>query len=118
MARLIQGSVEDVLRAPLVIAKQAAAEWGCTVLLKGATTIISDGVRVCLNTTGNSGLAKGGSGDVLTGITLALLAQGLTVYDAACAGAYLLGSTAEKAYELLQTRMLLVADVIDALGEE
>ncbi len=118
MARLIQGSVEDVLRAPLVIAKQAAADWGCTVLLKGATTIISDGARVCLNTTGNSGLAKGGSGDVLTGITLALLAQGLSVFDAACAGAYLLGSTAEKAYELLQTRMLLAADVIDALGGE
>lgn len=118
MARLIQGSVEDVLRAPLDIAKQAANGWGCTVLLKGATTIISDGVRVCLNTTGNSGLAKGGSGDVLTGITLALLAQGLSVFDAACAGAYLLGSTAEKAYGLLQTRMLLAADVIDALGGE
>ncbi|HWR23501.1 MAG TPA: NAD(P)H-hydrate dehydratase [Feifaniaceae bacterium] len=118
MARLIQGSVEDVLHAPLDTAKRAAISWGCTVLLKGATTVITDGARVCLNTTGNSGLAKGGSGDVLTGVTLSLLSQGLTVFDAACAGAYLLGSAAEKAYALLGTRMLLAADVIDALGAE
>ncbi len=118
MARLIRGNVEDVLHAPLATAKKAAADWNCTVLLKGATTVISSSGRVCLNTTGNSGLAKGGSGDVLTGIMLALLAQGIAVYDAACAGAYLLGGTAEKAYDLLRTRMLLATDVIDALGAE
>lgn len=118
MARLIQGDVEHVLHAPVTTAKQAAMNWNCTVLLKGATTVIASNGRVCLNTTGNSGLAKGGSGDVLTGITLALLAQGIAVYDAACMGAYLLGSTAEKAYALLQTRMLLAADVIDALGAQ
>ena len=118
MARLVQSSVEDVLHAPVETAKQAANSWGCTILLKGATTTISDGIRICLNTTGNSGLAKGGSGDVLTGITLALLAQGLCAYDAACVGAYLLGSTAEKAFALLRARMLLATDVIDALGAD
>ncbi len=118
MARLVQGNVEDVLRALVETAKQAAKRWGCTVLLKGATSVISNDGHVCLNITGNSGLAKGGSGDVLTGIAVALLLQGLSPYDAACVGAYLLGSTAEKAYHLLQTRMLLSADVIDALGVE
>ncbi len=116
MARLIGGNIEDVLQSPIAIAKQAASDWRCTVLLKGTTSIITDGARVCLNTTGNSGLAKGGSGDVLTGVALALLSQGLSTYDAASAGAYLLGSTAQKAYELLQTRVLLATDVIDALG--
>lgn len=118
MARLLQCEAEPILQTPVDTARRAAESWGCTVILKGATSVISDGRRACLNTTGNAGLAKGGSGDVLTGITLSLLAQGVTAYDAACAGAYLLGSTAEKAYALLQTRMLLATDVIEAMGAE
>ncbi len=118
MARLIEGEAEPIVKMPVDTARRAAESWGCTVILKGATSVISDGRRTCLNTTGNAGLAKGGSGDVLTGITLSLLAQGLIAYDAACAGAYLLGSTAEKAYALLQTRMLSATDVIAALGAD
>ena len=84
------------------------------MLLKGATSIIAQAERLCLNTTGNPGLAKGGSGDVLTGIILALLAQGLRPFDAACAGAYLLGSTADLAYVMLGMRMLTPSDLVEA----
>lgn len=116
MGRLTNKSVPEILDDPVRVARQAAEAWGCVVLLKGATSVIAQGDRVCLNATGNPGLAKGGSGDVLTGILLALFAQGLAHFEAASAGAYLLGCAAEKAYALLGTRMLLPTDVIDALG--
>ncbi len=115
MARLTGETVEAILSDPVGAAVRAARAWGCTVLLKGAGSVITDGDRCVLNTTGSAGLAKGGSGDVLTGIVTALLAQGLAPFDAACAGAYLLGASAGTAYRLLGERMLLASDVIDAL---
>lgn len=118
MARLMQCETAAVLADPIGIAREMAARWRCTVLLKGATTCISDGERVLLNTSGNPGLAKGGSGDVLTGLLLALLAQRLLPIDAACAAAYLLGASADRAYALLGNRMLVAGDVIDAIREE
>lgn len=116
MARLLQGDAADIARNPLQYAKQAAEAWGCTVLLKGATTVIAHNKRVCLNTTGNPGLAKGGSGDVLSGILLGLLAQGFAPYDAACVGAYLLGESAESALSILGTRALLPTDVMECFS--
>ena len=71
--------------------------------------------RLRYNASGNPGLAKGGSGDVLTGIITALLAQGLEPFDAASAGAYILGSSAESALELLHERALTAGDVLDAI---
>lgn len=118
MARLMQCETAAVLADPIGIAREMAARWRCTVLLKGATTCISDGERVLLNTSGNPGLAKGGSGDVLTGLLLALLAQRLSPIDAASAAAYLLGASADRAYALLGNRMLVAGDVIDAIREE
>lgn len=115
MARLLRRDAGEIAAEPLRYAKQAAQQWGCTVLLKGATTVITNGQRLCLNTAGNPGLAKGGSGDVLSGILLSLLAQGLSPYDAACIGAYLLGTGAERAVSLLGTRALLPMDVVALL---
>ena len=115
MARLTGEPADEILRDPIETARRYAKQWNCVVLLKGATTCVSDGTRVWLNTTGNSGLAKGGSGDVLSGIITALLAQGLSAPDAACAGAFLLGASADTAMELLNTRMLMARDVIDAV---
>ena len=114
MARLLQKTVAEVLADPL----GCANAFPCTVLLKGATTIVSDGNHTVLCTEGTPGLSKGGSGDVLCGIITALLAQGLCPFDAARAGTYLLGTSAKDAYRLLGQRMLLASDVIDALGEE
>ena len=74
-----------------------------------------------LNETGNSALSKGGSGDILTGIVLAMLTQGLPPFEAACTGAYLLGASGERAEALLEKRMLLGRDVVrsinDTIGE-
>ena len=117
MARLCGKSVEAILADPIETARRYAKEWNCVVLLKGTTTCISNGSTVRLNTSGNPGLAKGGSGDVLTGILTALLAQGLSAFDAASAGAFLLGASANTAMELLKERMLLARDVIDAVEQ-
>ena len=115
MARLCGLSLETILADPIGTTLRFAKEWNCVVLLKGATTCISNGTTVRLNTSGNPGLAKGGSGDVLTGMITALLAQGLCSFDAASAGAFLLGVSADTALELLKERMLLARDVIDAV---
>jgi NAD(P)H-hydrate epimerase len=72
--------------------EQAARRYGCTVLLKGARTLVaSPDIRLNVNTTGNPGMATGGSGDVLTGITAAFLARGLGAHEAAAAAAYVHG---------------------------
>lgn len=116
MARLTGKSIEDVLRDPAGFAEKTAKAFGCIVLLKGAVSVAAhpDG-RLRYNASGNPGLAKGGSGDVLTGIITALLAQGLEPFDAASAGAYILGSSAESALELLHERALTAGDVLDAI---
>ena len=117
MARLTGKTITELLSDPERTAKQYAAEWNCTLLLKGSDSCISDGNRTVWNCTGNAGLAKGGSGDVLTGLILGLLAQGIESYEAACAGSFILGVSAERAYSLLGVRMLIASDVIDVVTE-
>ncbi len=117
MGRLTGLSAGEVAADPIGIARRYAERWGCTVLLKGAATVVSDGQRTCLLAEGNAGLGKGGSGDVLTGIVTALLAQGVEPFDAACLGSYLLGVSAEKAFETLGVRMLRATNVIEALED-
>lgn len=111
MARLKGCTVDEIQRDPF----SALSGFPCAVLLKGATTLVTDGERTAFCIGGNTGLAKGGSGDVLTGIVTALLSQGLCAFDAARVGAYLLGASAVKAYELLGTRMLVASDLMDVL---
>jgi ADP-dependent NAD(P)H-hydrate dehydratase / NAD(P)H-hydrate epimerase len=102
LARLIGADRADIEARRLHFATRAAAELGCTVLLKGSTTVIAspgpDG-EVLVNPTGTSWLATAGSGDVLSGLTGALLAQGLGPSRAAAAGAYLHGIAARLAAE-------------------
>lgn len=112
MARLLNTTVEAIQSDPL----QAAAAYPCVTLLKGATTLVHATGRTAFLTFGNPGLAKGGSGDVLTGLITAMLAQGLDPFDAAVAGAYLLGASADRAVRLLAERMLLASDVIDMVS--
>ncbi len=102
-------------------ASTLAARLDAVVLLKGASTVIAhpDGT-IWINPTGNPGLAKGGSGDVLCGLIAGLLAQGLGSFEAAAAGAYLHGLAADLAADLASggtgTRALLPSDVLKAFG--
>ena len=83
--------------------------------LKGQGTIVTDGQKVYVNTTGNPGMAKGGSGDVLTGIISALLAQGMAPLEATQAGVYLHGLAGDLASSTLGETGMLPTDVVDAL---
>lgn len=74
---------------------------GSVVLLKGHTDVISDGVRVKLNNTGNPGMTVGGTGDVLSGVIAGLMAQGVESYRAAVAGAFINGAAGDLAREKL-----------------
>jgi hydroxyethylthiazole kinase-like uncharacterized protein yjeF len=102
LARLLGADRADIESRRLRYATLAAAELGCTVLLKGSTTVIASpasGHPVMVNPTGTSWLATAGSGDVLSGLAGALLAQGLDPLRAAAAAAYLHGIAARLAAE-------------------
>ena len=94
LGRLLSADRNDIEARRLHYARTAAAELGVTVLLKGSTTVIAGpdtAQPVLVNSTGTAWLATAGSGDVLSGLAGALLAQGLAVSDAAAAAAYLHG---------------------------
>jgi ADP-dependent NAD(P)H-hydrate dehydratase / NAD(P)H-hydrate epimerase len=102
LARLLGADRLDVEAHRLRLATQAAAELGCTVLLKGSTTVIAPPAadqEVLVNPTGTSWLATAGSGDVLSGLAGSLLAQGLDPPRAAAAAAYLHGIAGRLAAE-------------------
>ncbi|MEJ5249641.1 MAG: NAD(P)H-hydrate dehydratase [Caldilinea sp.] len=93
MARLCHLSVAQVLADRWVLARQKAAEWGCTVLLKGPYTVVAEPSGwLAVLPVATSALATAGSGDVLAGIVGGLLAQGLDAFAAACVGAWLHGA--------------------------
>ena len=107
-------SKEDRLWAGRSFAK----EHGCILVLKGHRTLIAAPQgNVLVNTTGNSGLAKGGSGDVLTGIISSLLAQGATAIRAAALGVWLHGRAGDLAAERLTPYVMTPEDVVTALSQ-
>lgn len=95
MGELTGLSADRILEAPDKICLEYAKEHACVVVLKSATSYISDGKSVVENTSGNCKLSKGGSGDVLSGIIAALASFNDNIYDAAVCGAYMLGRCAE-----------------------
>lgn len=115
-SRLSGKEVETIGTDGLSAPCSFAAEHGVNVLLKNASSIITDGRRIAINTTGNSGLAKGGSGDVLSGVIAGLCAQGLSTFDGARLGAYLVGKAAEVATLTAGEYSLTATDVIGCLG--
>lgn len=101
----------------LQAARQFAADYKVYIILKGAyTATITPEKMVYFNSTGNPGMATGGSGDVLTGIVTSLLAQKHTPLDAALIGVYLHGLAADLAVKTTSERSLLPSDIIDYIG--
>ena len=117
MARLTGLSAAEINADREGIAQQYAEKWNAVVVLKGSRTVIAspDG-RVCVNPTGNPGLARGGSGDVLAGMTAALLACRLPVYEAAACAVYLHGAAADRAAKRLGEYGMLPHDILPELG--
>lgn len=102
---------EDRMSAAAALAE----ELGCTVLLKGHETCITDGVNGYINPTGNPGMAVGGSGDVLAGVITALLGAGLPPLEAAACGAWLHGAAGDRCAAELGQYGMLPTDMLSAL---
>ncbi len=116
MARLCEKSVEEIERNRVKLAREVACEYGCTVVLKGANTIVAEqNGNISFNVTGNPGMAKGGSGDVLAGIMVSLIAQGFNTVNAAKAAVYIHGEAGDKAAKRKGERAMLPSDIIEEL---
>lgn len=96
---------------------QKSKELKITIVLKGHHTLITYNGDTFYNTTGNAGLAKGGSGDALTGIILSFLAQGYDPFGAAKLGVYLHGFAADLTLKNQSMESMLITDVIESLGK-
>lgn len=116
MARLLHSTPKTVNSNRENTAIDFAKKFGVVTVLKGAGTIIAspDG-EVYINHTGNSGMATGGSGDVLSGIIGSLLAQGASPINAAAAGVFLHGTIGDFAAEKLGKISMLPTDMIDMI---
>lgn len=117
MARLTGLSAAQINADREGTAQRYAQAWNAVVVLKGARTVVAapDG-RVRVNPTGNPGLSRGGSGDVLAGMTAALLACRLPAYEAAACAVYLHGAAADRAAAVHGEYGMLPHDILPELG--
>ena len=115
-SRLSGESVEEILKKGLTAAETFSERHGVGVLLKNAYSAISCQGKTLVNTRGTAGQAKGGTGDVLSGVIAGLCASGLSLFDGACAGAYAVGLAAELAGEKISEYSLLASDLISYMG--
>ncbi len=99
------------------VASVLANHLGCVVALKGARTVVTDGRQLYVNSTGNPGLATGGTGDVLTGVIAALIGQKFPPFEATVLGSYLHGLAGDIGAERLGQYSLMASDLLDLLPE-
>jgi NAD(P)H-hydrate epimerase len=116
MARLISARTEEVVADRMEIARKFSAEHGVVLVLKGSHSVVAkpDGA-FWINTTGNPGMATGGSGDVLTGMIGAYLARGIPAPEAAALGVYLHGSAGDLAASDLGESGMTPSDLIERI---
>ena len=118
MARLCNVTPKDIQQDRVNIASDFAKKYNCTLVLKGALTVIASGEGdIYINPTGNPGMAKGGSGDILAGMIASYAAQGISAADAACLGVYLHGLAGDIAKDRLSELGMLPSDLLDILPE-
>lgn len=115
MSRLLGCSTEYVKQNIMTIAKNVTKNKQFVLVLKDARTIVAKDNSYYVNMSGNNGMATGGSGDVLTGVIAGLLANGMSLYDAACYGVYVHGLAGDYAREEKGTYSLMASDIIEGL---
>ena len=116
MARLLGISTKEVQKNRRELAKQVSRRYNMVTVLKGRRTIVSDSSgKIFVNPTGNPGMAKGGSGDVLTGIIAAFLGQGGEPFTAAALAVYVHGLAADMAVKKTGQLSLLASDILNTL---
>lgn len=115
LARLMGRSVSEVSNNLVDTAKQCSYNNKLIYAIKDARTLVVQEEKRYINLSGNNGMATGGSGDVLSGIIAALIAQGMKEYDAACLGVYLHGLAGDAAAEEKGVYSLMASDIIGSL---
>ena len=117
MSRLTGKSISEIQSDRISCAKNFAEEYGVTLVLKGANTVIAspDG-RIFVNSAGNPGMARGGMGDVLTGVITALVSRGLSVFNASCAGVYIHSLAGDYVRKNYGENSVTPTRVLDSLG--
>lgn len=116
MSRLVGKPVSEVQANRLELARETACRLKTVVALKGAATVTAaPDTRCAVNPTGNPGMAKGGSGDVLAGMVASFLAQGMAPYEAAVAAVYLHGKAGDLCAQQYGRRTMLPTDLIESL---
>lgn len=116
-SRLINKPISEIEAQREALATTFAKEQNVILVLKGAHTVITDGARLAINPTGNSGMATGGSGDVLTGILTALVGQGMQAFEAAQLAAYIHGLAGDLAAQEMSEIALIASDLPEFLPE-
>ena len=114
-SRLTGLSSAEILDDPIKHAENFAREYGVTVLLKNAVSVITDGKKTVINVTGDSGMAKGGSGDVLSGFAAGLLSRDEEPFFCVAVAAYLFGKAGEIAAKEQNSYTVTASDLIAAL---
>ncbi|MGL4737767.1 MAG: NAD(P)H-hydrate dehydratase [Cellulosilyticaceae bacterium] len=117
LSRLMDIPIGDLLEEPIEYTEAFAKKYGITVVFKTERTVISNGKETLINTTGNPGLAKGGSGDVLAGMIGGMLAQGVTPIEASMIGVYTHGMAADLLMARKSVYTLLPSDLIEELDQ-
>lgn len=115
MAALLGVEVKRVQADRRAAAKDFAERHGLIVVLKGHETVVTDGLRLAVNDSGNPGMATAGTGDVLAGVISGLLAQGMPPFEAAYLGVHLHGLAGDLAAKEKGLHALIAMDVLDAL---
>lgn len=116
LSRLTGTSVDQIQSDRIGAARKAASDFNCIVVLKGAGTVIAHpNGRAVLNTTGNPGMATGGTGDVLAGVIGGLIAQGINQFEAAVCGVYLHGLAGDIVANDIGQSGMIAGDILKAL---
>ena len=97
------------------MATKFAKQYNCVVILKGANTIVTDGKHTFIDTVANSGMSKGGSGDVLAGIVSSFVAQGVPLIDACKLSVYIHSQSGLNCAKKLSVYSMLPTDVINEI---
>jgi NAD(P)H-hydrate epimerase len=114
-ARLTNRSSEEVQTNRRELAVNYASDMKIVLILKGQNTLVTDGTRLYQNSTGNPGMATGGTGDVLTGLLAALIGQRFDPFEAAVLGAWVHGRAGDLAAERLGQTALIATDLLSFL---
>lgn len=115
MARLTGLSIAAIQTNRKQAAEQFVRKYPVTLALKGAGTLVAQGDCIVKNPTGNPGMSRGGSGDVLAGMIAAFAAQGMSSWDAVCVGVYLHGAAGDLAAQNYSEQAMLPRDLLACL---